>query len=58
MIEIVGQLSEQLKPITARDKLNNWPGILTDMADEEELLGHINRLQQIARPHIEARSPS
>jgi len=29
MIEIIGQLSEQLKPITARDKLNNLPGILT-----------------------------
>jgi len=29
MLEIIGQLGEQLKPITARDKLNDLPGILT-----------------------------
>ena len=29
MIEIIGKLGVQLKPITARDKLNDLPGILT-----------------------------
>ena len=29
MVEIIGKLGVQLKPITARDKLNDLPGILT-----------------------------